>query len=185
MQNQRVAQRYALSLFELANEQGVIMAVAQDMQDLELTARGSRELRVVFKNPIIKSSDKLAILKSLFASSFHSLTMSFFDLVISKKREVFVLEMAEEFIKLRREQLGIITATVTTASVLDDSLRAKISEIVVSHTGKQVELTEIVDAKVIGGYKLKIEDREIDDTVASKLAELKLKLIDQTYIAQI
>jgi F-type H+-transporting ATPase subunit delta len=93
--------------------------------------------------------------------------------------------MAEEFIKLRREQLGIITATVTTASVLDDALRAKISEIVVSHTGKQVELTEIVDAKVIGGYKLKIEDREIDDTVASKLAELKLKLIDQTYIAQI
>jgi F-type H+-transporting ATPase subunit delta len=185
MHNQRVAQRYALSLFELANEQGVITSVADDMHSLAATALGSRELRIVFQNPIIKSTDKLAILKSLFQASFHSLTMSFFELVISKKREVFVLEMAEEFIKLRRKQLGIITATITTAVPLDATLRASINALVVKESGKQVELTEVVDAKVLGGYKLKIEDREIDDTIASKLANLKLQLIDQSFIAQI
>ena len=42
---------------------------------------------------------------------------------------------------------------------------------------KKVELKEHIDEDLLGGYILKIGDRQIDDSVASKLRDLKKKLI--------
>jgi F-type H+-transporting ATPase subunit delta len=185
MQNLRVAQRYANALLTLANEQGKAHTVASDMQLMATTAHENRELRLVFKNPIIKSPDKIAILRRLFAVHFDSLTISFLDLVVSKRRDVYVMEIADAFLKLYKTQEGILEAKVTTAVALDDHLREHILSYLRQETGKTIELSEQIDPSIIGGYLLQIQDRQIDETISSKLDTLKLKLIDQSYIPQI
>ena len=50
-------------------------------------------------------------------------------------------------------------------------------------TGKEgVELTEKIDDSIIGGFILKIGDRQIDDSISSKLNELKLKFSQNLYV---
>ena len=42
-------------------------------------------------------------------------------------------------------------------------------------TGKDPILNEKVDPSIVGGYVLKVGDRQIDDSVSGQLKELKLK----------
>lgn len=185
MHNLRAAHRYATSLLVLAEEQGVVDAIASDMDSLAKTARGSRELQVVFANPVIKSPVKLAILMRLFEGSFQALSLAFFKLVVSKHREVELIGMAESYLDMYRQKAGIVEASVTTAMPLTDELRGQFQEVVAKMTGKKVVLKESTDAAIIGGYKLAIGDRQIDETLAGKLAAIKLQLVDQSYIPQI
>jgi len=110
--------------------------------------------------------------------------MAIFRIVVQKKREAILQEIAVEFVNQYNKIKGIYTATITTATTLDPETRESVIALVKKETGGEVILTELVDAQVIGGYKLKIGDRQIDETISGKLQELKLKLIDQSYIAQ-
>ena len=54
MANQQVAARYAKSLLDLGREMGTLENVKQDMDLLAATVAGSRELRLLLRNPIVK-----------------------------------------------------------------------------------------------------------------------------------
>jgi len=184
MASLRAATRYAHSLLELAKEQGALDEVAGNMNQFVELLKNSHDLELMLKNPIIKHLDKLAVLNKLFTAHYHNLTMAIFRIVVQKKREAILQEIAVEFVNQYNKIKGIYTATITTATTLDPETRESVIALVKKETGGEVILTELVDAQVIGGYKLKIGDRQIDETISGKLQELKLKLIDQSYIAQ-
>jgi F-type H+-transporting ATPase subunit delta len=49
-------------------------------------------------------------------------------------------------------------------------------------TDKTVELKEKVDDSIVGGFKIQLGDRQIDDTIRTKLDSLALKFKEQVYI---
>ena len=50
--------------------------------------------------------------------------------------------------------------------------------------GKKVELKEKVDESIIGGYILKIGDTQIDQSIRTKLQQLKTQFKDSSYISK-
>ena len=60
---------------------------------------------------------------------------------------------------------------------LTDELRAKFINMVQKMSGKTVELTEKVDAELLGGYVLRVQGNQIDDSVRSRLNKLRKDLI--------
>ena len=71
---------------------------------------------------------------------------------------------------------GIQKATVTTASALTAEQKVTVSKIVKDYTGKEVELIEQIDESLIGGFILKVDDQQIDDSIRRKLNDLKVSL---------
>ena len=55
----------------------------------------------------------------------------------------------------------------------------------VKRTGKQIELLETVDPSLIGGFVLRLGDRQIDSSVASRLLRLRTSFVDQSYVSKI
>jgi F-type H+-transporting ATPase subunit delta len=69
---------------------------------------------------------------------------------------------------------GIITAEVTSAVALTDLNRTEIVEIVKREVGaNQVIIKEKVDERLIGGFILKVGDRQFDASISSSLNKLK------------
>lgn len=69
---------------------------------------------------------------------------------------------------------GVATATVTSAFELSDATLAAISSMIRSKTGaSSVELATQIDQHVLGGIKLELPGRELDNTVARKLTGLR------------
>lgn len=182
MADQQVAARYAKSLLDLAQEQGTLATVKQDMDLLANTMAGSRDLRLLLRNPIVKHDKKLSILRAVFQGKVSELMMRFFQILTNKNRESELELVGDEFLKQYNKLMGIQVAEVTSATPLTPEARASIESMVKKQTGLQtIALAEKVDATLIGGFVLRIGDQQIDDSVRGGLRRLRTSLADKTY----
>ncbi len=183
MSVQKVATRYAQSLMDLAEEQSILEDVCKDMKLLDTTVASNRELQLALKSPIINQERKSNILSGIFGKHFNQLSLNFFELVLKKKREAMVPEIATAFIDLYRKKKRIISAVVTTAvPISEQALVDQLKSIVKSKTDcSAVEIEQRVDPAIMGGFVLEFEQQVYDSSVASKLENLRKNFIDNSY----
>ena len=175
MSSKRIAVRYATPLLELAEEQSVLDKVSKDIQSFLTLYEGNRDFQLMLASPIIPHLKKASILGNLFKGKIEPLTNRFFQTIARKNRENLLGEIAEEFIRLYHDRMGIQEAVVTTPFELDASLRASFEKVVKDISGKEPLLKEKVDPSLIGGYTIQMGDRKLDDSVSGQLRSLKLK----------
>ena len=180
----RIASRYAKSLLELANEKRVLGPVLKDMQQFESICDSNRDFATMLRNPVINHFQKLTILKEIFKGKVHKMTLSMLEIISRKNRAMYLPEISKEFRRQYNAFQGITEAKVTTVIPLNKGLRTEFIEIIKKITGQDVELKEEVDDSIIGGFILKIGDRQIDDSINSRLQELKLKFSQNLYVAK-
>ena len=182
MADEQVAARYAKSLLDLAQEQGNLATIKQDMDLLANTMAGSRDLRLLLRNPIVKHDKKLSILTAIFQGKVSEMLMRFFQILTSKNREAALEHIGDEFLAQYNALMGVQVAEVTSATPLTPATRAEIERMVKQQTGlADVSLTEKVDASLIGGFVLRVGDQQIDDSVRGNLRRLRTSLTDTTY----
>jgi F-type H+-transporting ATPase subunit delta len=185
MSEYRIASRYSKSLIDLAVEKNQLDDIKADMELFSKVCKENRDFVLMLNNPILESLKKAAIIKKIFKGKVQEMTSLFFDLVSRKHRESVLPEMAKVFKELYNEHKGIITAEVTTTFKLDESLRSEVIKIVKEISGKEVELNEKVNEALIGGFLIRVGDKQIDETVQSKLNDLRRELTQNQYIKQI
>lgn len=178
----RIASRYAKSLLELAEEKKCLDKVVKDMQMFTDICSSNHDLVLLLKNPIISHYKKLSILKEIFKGKVNDLTMSIFEILANKNREMYLPEVASAFKTQYHAFKGIVESTITTVNPLSAAVRKEISTIVKKITNSDVVLTEQTNPDLIGGFVLKIGDKQIDDSVSGKLKELRLQFVDKGYV---
>ena len=102
--------------------------------------------------------------------------MSFVELITKNKREYLLTEIASSFVRLLKKQSGIVPVSVTSAVKLEKETLAQILSKLKSHVDGDFEVTEEVDPTLIGGFIVKMEDKQIDASIASQLNRMKIEL---------
>lgn len=175
----QVASRYAKSLIDLAQEQNVVEPIKSDIEVFLRVVKENAQLAAILRNPIIHADKKIAILESLFGTSFNKIVLQFFRIVISKGRAAVLSATATEFINEYNKRNGIIKATVTSASPLSEPVLAQVEKVVQQATGKSVILDAKVDAALIGGFVLKVGDRQYDSSILNSLNRLRREFVQK------
>jgi len=166
--------RYAKSLLDLSKEQNAVEEVKNDMVFFEKIVDDNSELEAILKNPIVPLDKKQGILQGIFGGKVHAITASFFKLVVSKGRSAILYDTSEQFVAQYNAIKGIVTAEVTSASALTEANRAEIVALVKKELGaSEVVVKAKVDAALIGGFILKVGDKQFDASIASGLTKLK------------
>jgi F-type H+-transporting ATPase subunit delta len=174
-----VADRYASSLMGFAAEMGKVDAVREDMKLISSVYKQNRDFALMVDSPVIKTDKKMAVMIDIFKGKISDLTLSFVLLVARKNRESYLRHIATSFEEQYKKNNNIFTAVVTTAKGLDATTRQKMLDLVKSQMKGEVELVEKVDASTIGGFILKIGDRQMDRSVAKQLSNLKKEFINR------
>ncbi|MBP6385344.1 MAG: ATP synthase F1 subunit delta [Pseudarcicella sp.] len=177
MSEQSVAFRYSKALLELAKEKNIVDTVYQDMCYFDQVCDENRSLVLALKSPVVKHLKKLSILSDIFKEHVNPVTFSIFEIITKKNREKLLPAIAEDFKRQYVDWKNIQKTTVTSAIALTDEQKNEIIKKVADATGKQVDLTEKIDASLIGGYVITIGDRQIDTSVKKKLNDLKLSFL--------
>jgi F-type H+-transporting ATPase subunit delta len=178
----KVARRYAKSLLDLAKEKGELEAVNNDMKLLTQVCSSNHDLRLLLASPIISSDKKHTILNRVFAGKVSAIATSFFNVITRKGREAYLEAIATEFTKLYKEHKGIQTAIVTSAVGLDDKLRSEVYKMIKESLNSEVELIEKVDKNLIGGFVLRVGDKQYDASISRDLRLMRQELIDTSYV---
>ena len=173
MSQSRITIRYAKALLQLAIKQDILEQSYNDMVLLDSVCAESKELSLLLKSPIVKTDKKLKILEEIFGSKINKVTMSFINIITSKKRESLLALIASSFIALYKTHNKTETATVISATPLDESLRAEVINFIKKYGDNDVELTEKVDPTIIGGSIIRMGDKQLDTSVSKAISELR------------
>lgn len=170
----KAASRYAKSLIDLSTEHQALEAVKKDMMLFEGVVDGNSQLEAILKNPIVPLDKKQGILDGVFGSKVHQITANFFRLMVNKGRSGILFETARQFINQYQALKGIVNAEVVSAIALTDVSRKAIVELVKQElSANEVIVKERVDEKLIGGFILKVGDKQFNASIANGLDKLK------------
>ena len=178
MSGSKAAGRYAKALIDLSGEQNVLEAVKNDLLAFGATIKAHGELDNVLKNPVVFLEKKTGILEGLYKDKVNPITLSFFKLLVNKGRAALLGDIAGQFIEQYNQLNGIVKAEVIVASPLSDTDKNEVIALIKRELkAKQVELTEKVDEKLIGGLILKVGDKQFDGSIIGCLNRLRKELI--------
>ena len=184
MRDTAVATRYAKSLLGLSKEMGVLNEVNADMKLFASVCEQNHQLPALLRNPIIPSHKKLSILEGIFTGKMNKISINFFIIVTRKGREKFLFEISKAYTEQYKILNGIRTAEITSASGLDDALRAKVYEMLRDSNNSEVELHEKINKDLIGGFIIRIGDKQYDASIASELRNLAREFANNPFIAR-
>jgi F-type H+-transporting ATPase subunit delta len=174
-----VASRYAKSLIDLAAEKNLLEVVNSDMIQIKSVCQDSREFRVFLKSPIINTDKKVSTIKAVFEGKVNTLTLDFLSSVTKGRREAIIPEIASSYLEQFKKQKNILSAVIVSANGLDADTKQKALDLIKSQFKGEVELVEKTDSSIIGGFILKIGDKQIDRSVARQLTNLKKQLTNK------
>ncbi len=163
-------------MFLNAREQDVLDPVRSDMEIILQTATGIEEIVWLLESPILDAGKKAAALTEIFKDRVSELSLDFIRLVVRNKREEYLPGMARYFIRLYKEEKGIQVATLSSAVKLDRENTEKIREMIQKAFKSEIELEMEVKEDLIGGFVLRVENKQLDASVKGKLAQIKKEL---------
>ena len=172
MAQQRAAYRYAKAALSLATEKGTAEAVNNDMSVISETINSHADLKNMLFSPVIRTLDKKAVLFKVF-TSMDEVTVNTIDTLFVNTRIYLLKDVASRYTSLYEESIGMQTAKVTTAVPLTPELEAQVLTKVRELTGKEVEVKNIVDPSILGGFILRVGDIQYNASIANKLNKLK------------
>ena len=176
MASTRAAIRYAKAVLEIAVSKNATSQVSADMALIASTIQSNSELNSFIQNPLVRVEAKKDVVSEVFAS-VDPVTQSIFQLLLENKRFGILDSIAVEYNKLFDIMNGVEVAKVTTAIPMDAALEAKVSAKIASiSSSKTITIENIVDPSIIGGFILKIGDKQYNASIANRLQVLKREL---------
>ncbi len=175
MSGTRAAIRYAKAILEIADSKGVASKVSADMTLIAATITENSELTHFIQNPLIKTDIKKNVVLEVFAD-VNEVSQSLFHLLLENKRFEILEAIAVEYNKLFDIMNGVEIAKVTTAFPMDAALETKVLAKIATFSNKKVTIENTIDASIIGGFILRIGDKQYNASVANRLQVLKREL---------
>jgi F-type H+-transporting ATPase subunit delta len=175
MNNSKISVRYSRALFNSAIEKNLLDSVYNDMIFVSELCK-IPEMKEVLASPIIVPSKKKGILLKVTENNIQKISLSLLDMVVQNGREKHLPAIAREFIRTTKEYKGITESVLTTAVKVDESTKKQIADFIAGIFKTKVEIKEVVDKEIIGGFILKIEDSYIDASIRNKLRKIEKEL---------
>ncbi len=173
MKNTVLAKRYAKALFAVGKEDNTLEAFNESLQALAEVLEDA-EIFDALTNPIYPLDVRRKVMASLGeAVKADEVMLRFLDLLVEKRRAGVVAVIAEVFQGMVDDYHNRCRGTVVTATEIDAALGDKVRETLEKITGKQVELTMVVDPAIIGGMIAKVGDLVLDGSIKTQLQGLK------------
>ncbi len=183
MNNPRLAQRYAKSLIDIAQQYDALEGVHDDVLFLKSVVDQSREFVLMLDSPIIHADKKYKIINAITGGKVSKITESFLKLICAKGREANLPGVITSFIQQYNTIIGLHNAKLTTATPVSKELADSfVSKIKASTSYDKVNLETVVDDTIIGGFILEMEGQLIDNSILRNLHDVKKQFANNDYL---
>ena len=164
---------YGEALFQIACESSSCIEMLEEVKELKNVVIANPELEELMLEPRLSKEEHLEILGQVFKGKIDDRLFSFLELITVKGRYGYLDEILDYFILRVKEYLHIGQAKVTSAIAIDDEMKQRIKDKLLSTTDyKEIEIDYETDPSLIGGMVIRIKDRIVDNSVKTKLENI-------------
>ena len=176
MSGDAMIEGYARALFEVARAEGTLDEVEDEMFRFARSYESSDALRNALTDEHIPAEKRQAIVEDLLGGKTTTTTIQLVSMVVGSGRSRDIPAIVDSLVSRASSAKQLDVAEVRTAVALTDDQQARMKAALENATGKSINLKTIVDPTVVGGVVATIGDTVIDDTVRTRIEQLKSRL---------
>jgi F-type H+-transporting ATPase subunit delta len=169
----RIAVPYAKALFDLSIEKNLLEETMKDMQIVAALVEENKDFRMMLKSPVISVVKKKIIFTRIFEKLLSKLTFTFLLIIVRKKRESQIGDIAFAFIELYKDYKGILTTKLKTAVPVNDDIRMSVRNLMRGQSKGEIELIEEVNEELVGGFILQWKDKQYNASILKQINRLE------------
>ena len=165
-----IVREYAAGLYALAREDGAeeeILAHARALAPLF-----TREYRRLLSNPDIPKAERTSMVKEAFGGRVHPHLLNFVCLMTERGLVSDIPACFAEYEELWCAENGVLKVKAESAAELSEAQKERLVARLSERTGRRILMEYAVNPSLIGGMRLFYDNRQIDDTVRRRLAEI-------------
>ena len=166
---------YVAAMFEIASANEAVSVVEDDMFRLARAIESNEQLRAALNDTSLPADRRQNIVEQLLGGKAHNVTVQLVSLLVCTGHISLLPQVADALVKRASSSKQMEVAEVRSAVVLTDAQKARLAEALSKVAGKPVNLKVVVDPSVIGGLVATIGDEVIDDTVRTRLDQVKAR----------
>ena len=166
------SKEYAEALFLLSEENGETAAVAAAVETVTAALADNPAYVEFLSSPAIPKAERLEAAAAAFAS-LPETVLSFVLLLCERGRIREWDTCAAEFAALCRNAQQVCAARVTSAVPLTDTEKQQLNDKLNTMSHKTVTVQWVVDASLLGGVIVEMEDKVLDGSLRHRLQEVK------------
>lgn len=165
----RLVQGYARALFAVAEAEGQLDQVDDELYRFGKMVEARGDLREALTDPRLPADRKRAVLEELLGGRASPHTVRLLAFLIEQGRARDLLKIIDAVGEVAAERRQRRLAEVRTAVPLDARRRERLARALGAAMGGDVEMKVLVDPEVIGGVVARVGDQVFDGTVRRKL----------------
>ncbi|MEP1123505.1 MAG: ATP synthase F1 subunit delta [Ilumatobacter sp.] len=169
-------QGYARALFEIARADGTLDEVEDELFRFARSYEGSEELRNTLSDDQIPAEKRQAIIEDLLGGKATPTTTQLVSMVVGSGKARDLPAIVDLLVQRASSAKQLDTAEVRTAVALTGDQEDRLKAALENATGKRLNLKTIVDPSVVGGVVATVGDDVIDDSVRTRIDQLKARL---------
>ncbi len=174
-----IANRYAKSLIDVAIKRNMLNNVYNNITLIHNMCTTVPLFDNLIQNPTISTKNKIFILNKICKHELDIITKNFIELLTQKRRYKILRDILQSFFKLHDEYTNTKNVYITTATKIDKDLleKIKVKALKIAKCTK-IRLIEKIEPKIIGGYILRVDDKQIDASFNSDLKMFNKTLVN-------
>ena len=173
------ANRYALALFELANENSELDIVEKNIQDLLQIYNSSSDLKNFIKNPTQSQFNQLKVIQELSSKmNLLKVVNNFLSILVTKRRIFFLNNIFQNFLILVSKKRGEIKASLVSSKNLSDDELQNLNKELSQTIGTSITFDYKVDESLIGGLQMQIGSLMVDTSIKNKLRKYEQIMLE-------
>jgi F-type H+-transporting ATPase subunit delta len=169
---EEIARVYGRSLFEVAQEQGKLDDVREQLGAFSDALANNHELSVFFFSPYFSTEEKKEGLHKAVTGA-DPLVMNILELLVENHRMPVIHRLRKEFDRLWDDENKLLPVDITSAVDLDQDVVKRLGDQIGEQTGRRVQLTTHVDPDVLGGIVLRVGNQILDASIRNRLDQLR------------
>jgi len=169
---EELAEVYSRSLFEVAQQEGKLDVVKQQLGEFADALDANRDLSIFFFSPYFSTEEKVKGLGQA-VDGMESILSNFLTVLIENHRMPIIFRARRRYEVLWDHANKRLPVEVTSAVELDPQIAEQLGRRIGEQTGQNVELTSTVDPNILGGIVLRVGNSVLDASIQSKLNKLR------------
>lgn len=171
-----LARGYAEGLFAIAQAEGELPAVEDELYAFAKALESQTPLREALTDPALPAENKKGLIRDLLGERANPHTVNALGFLIDQGRARDIGRIVEELVAVAAARRAHQVAEVRSAVPLDEAQRQRLAAALSRATGRQVEVKIVVDPSVVGGVVAKVGDEVFDGSVRTALEEVRGRL---------
>jgi F-type H+-transporting ATPase subunit delta len=164
---------YASAILEIAQAEGALARVGDEMFRIARAFESSPELREALTDPRLAVERKKGIVDDLLGGKTSPLAINLVNFVVGVGMASDLPAIADRLAERAAAKRSKVIAEVRTAIELDDDTIARLGASLSRATGKDVEIKTVIDPSVVGGVVARVGDIVIDGSLSHRMEELR------------